>query len=162
MIEPRIKSPTKGVTVPQDFCKMVADVFSKNFATQLKKMPKEATFPTFDVIGTIFPKEIFLAICLSFKNQTTATTVYASLDFDPKATLPKAQDLLHLAVDAIGSVFEHMLETPEALAEPGLDKILGVPYEWAPHELEKRKVYLKVDKANLSLELAASKLLGED
>ncbi|OFZ54447.1 MAG: hypothetical protein A2428_01700 [Bdellovibrionales bacterium RIFOXYC1_FULL_54_43] len=145
----------KSSPLPVDYLRMVSEVFTANFDSPLKKLKKLAgAMPAFSGHGEIFSQEIVLAVSLSIKGHLAATTVYASVDFDPKASSPTVEELLSGCVDAIGTVFSQLLleDRLKPLLEEPLSALENVPFEWTALEVERRQVYIKLDRANLDLE----------
>lgn len=161
MIENRKGSPLRSSPLPADFLKMVSQVFAANFDTGLKKMSELLKAETrFKAHGNVFADEVVLSVSLLTEGQMAATTVHASCDFDPKASSPTIEDLLNASVDAIGSLFAQLLvennQTKlEQLASESLSALENVPFEWTPVQVEKRKVFLKIDKSNPELDQMA-------
>jgi hypothetical protein len=160
-------APAKGSELPRDFLKMVEDVFSTHFADHLTRLSSIQKGPHFVAAGHVFLDEMVLAITLTFKNKLNATTLYASLDYDPQASQPTIQDLLNLAVDGLGATLQVLLpqsETPtEAEYEPWLSQALSDfetgPLFWTQAEIEKRAIWYKLDKANTQLDSLADQWL---
>jgi hypothetical protein len=102
--------PMKSIELPLDFVKMVREVLEGHFGDGLKAMEKEGLCkePGFLVTGAIWPDEIILSASLISEGTPQATTVHASVDFDPKASSPTLQDQLNLCVDGIGSGFQNL------------------------------------------------------
>lgn len=151
---------TKPSPLPSDYTKMVAEVFTANFDGGLKALKKNGHKAEFRVTGNVFTDEVALAISLVIEGQLAATTVHASIDFDPRASSPTVQDLLGLCVDASGTLFGQLLDPKspariEQVASQSLGSLEKVPFDWTALELEKRKVYLKIDKSNPDLDRAA-------
>ncbi|MEK6577929.1 MAG: hypothetical protein AABZ55_01765 [Bdellovibrionota bacterium] len=153
-MERRLSSTGKSSPLPQDYLKMVGDVFKNNFDAGLKALNKITSSKIyFKAIGEIFTNEVVLCVSLLEKGQLAATTVYASLDFDPKANKPTVQDLLDNAVDAIGAVYNTLLNSDdpkvlEQISARSLAALEDVPFEWTSVVIEKRKVYVMLDKSN--------------
>jgi|GEM_PF-751567 len=167
LLKPKTKSTS---SLPLDYTKMVADVFAKHFQRNIDLLEKESgSKPMFTVSGNIFSDEIILSVSLGFKNSIAPTTLHISADFDPAARFPTAQDLLDVFVDAAGSWLEGYLgegsstpEKREALLSPSMnafEPFADVPYSWTEVEVEKRKVFIKADKSNPSLEEATNQWL---
>lgn len=144
--------------LPAEFAKMVKDVYSTNFAEGLAAVTKVAEGPAyFDTRGVIYSDEIVLGVSLCIEDQLSATTIYCSVDFDPKASTPKAEDLLGLCVDAIGSFFLQFMDPAkpdliEQLAAGTLSALEDIPFHWTQIEFEKKRLWMKVDKANPRLD----------
>ena len=155
---------TKTADLPVDFLKMVKEVFTTTFDAGLKEVAKLKSNPQFSIRGRIYPQEVVLCITLLFDGQIAATSAYASVDFDPKASSPTIQDLLGLCVDALASVYETLLdpkhpERIEQLADESLSAMDEVPFEWTLVQVDKKKIYVKMDKANPVLDEAADEWL---
>jgi len=168
-MESRKRSPLKSSDLPVDFLKMVGEVFATNFDEGLKAFEKVTggAASSFKAGGQIFADEIVLTVSLLTENQIAATTAYASIDFDPKASSPTLQDQLAFCVDALGGLFSVLMdpgkpEELEKLANESLSALEDVPYDWTPVDVEKRKVYLKLDKSNPVLEQAADDWLAKN
>lgn len=156
---------TRASSLPVDYLKMITEVFDTNFDAGLKALAKLSPGElSFVASGAIFVDEIVLCISIVEKNQLAATSVYASSDFDPKASSPTVQDLLAACVDAIGAVFAQLLapETPEVLeqvASHTLAALEGIPYFWTEVKIENRRIHMKVDKSNPTLDAVADEWL---
>lgn len=153
------RSPSSPL--PVDFLKMVVDVFASNFDAGLKELRKHTKGDlSFSAEGAIYADEILLAVSLIEESQLAATTVYASSDFDPKASAPSAQDLLAVCVDGIGAVLAPLLDPEDPkrialLAEESLSALDDIPFEWTSIPVERRKLFVRIDKANPKLEALA-------
>lgn len=160
----------KGITgLPLDFLNMVQEVFGNHFEEGLKALAKlvESEPAGFHAQGAVFPNEVVLSVTLGMESQISATTVHASCDFDPKASAPKAEDLLRLCVDAVGSVFQELLNPKDEkrlkqLADESLSALEDVPFDWTPVEVDKQRVFLKIDKSNPRLDDMADQFLREN
>ena len=97
--------------IPSDYAKLVNDVFTTNFDAGLKALEKATRGKFhFSATGRIYASEVILCVSLLEENQLAATSVYASCDFDSKASSPTIEDLLSAGVDAAGAVFGELLE----------------------------------------------------
>ncbi len=159
---------SKAADLPTDFRKIVCDVYATNFGDGLKLLKKhQKAKNSFEVRGSIFADEIVMAVSLVTEGQMAATTIHCSLDFDPKASSPTAQDLLAVCVDAIGSLFATLLDPtkPEQillLADGSSALYDELPLEWTKVEFENRRVYLLVDRSNPTLDEMTDKWLAEN
>lgn len=157
-LERRKTEAQRSSPLPQDYLSMVAEVFTTNFDSGLKKLSKLTKDKVhFDASGEIFPEEIILAVTLFQEKKLNASTVYASCDFDPKASSPTIQDLLPLCVDAIGAVFQPLLtskdpEVFDQLISSSLSALDNIPFEWTKLQVENKRVYVKMNKANPRLD----------
>jgi len=135
---------------------MVQDVMRATFEERLAVHKADA-----DVSGEVYPDEIVLTVAAVPVGQQalSAFSVHASVDFDPLASSPKAEDLLRFCVDAVGDVFKAVIDQEPGLA---LSDLRGVPLEWDSVEISKRKVYLKVDRSNPKLDRMADDWLAKN
>ncbi len=145
---------------------------------------------TFEIQGAIYADEILLSISLHEPSRVAATTVHTSCEFDPKASAPNAQDILGACVDAasemftsildpnssierlnsllndsLGSLIEHSELKKAEAAEPenkSEKKLTALPIEWTLYEVNRMKIYLRVDKANLVLDQQAEDWLEKN
>ena len=164
MTERRKPDLSKSSPLPADFLKMVAEVFNANFDTGLKGLKKlTSSKAAFSASGAMYASEIVLSVSLMIEGQLAATTVYASSDFDPKASSPTVEDLINAGVDAIGSVFAEILKPGklEQVASESLSALENVPFDWAGVDIEKRRIFLKIDKSNPNLEQMADDWLAK-
>ena len=144
--------------LPSDFLKMVNEVFTTNFDDEIKALaPHARGVLAFASTGALYSDEVILSVSITEEAQMAATTVHASLDFDPKASAPTAQDLLSLAVDAIGEVFHTLIdvkneERMQQILAGSLGALDGIPLLWTQVQVEKKPVFVKIDKSNPTLE----------
>ena len=159
--------PARSSDLPADYLKMVLEVFTSNIAEGAKLVQEvSGKSVSFDVAGAIYPDEVLLAVSLVGEGEMVPTTVYASVDFDPKASHPTIEDLLGRCVDAAGTVFSEFLdpEHPERvkqLGESSLSAFENVPFEWTPVTIEKQKVHVRVDRTHLALDQMADDWLAK-
>ncbi len=166
-MEKRIRGQSKSSPIPADYAKMVTEVFNANFDHGLKKLAKmKKSPPRFVVSGAVYLDEIVLSISLLIGKELAATTVHGSVDFDPRASSPSVQDLLGVCVDAIGTVFSPLLSTGDeqlvTLADEPLAALQGVPFDWTRIEIEKSRVFVKIDKSNPELDQMADAWLQKN
>jgi hypothetical protein len=163
MKEKRLPAAT-GSDLPVDFLKMVAEVFTTNFQEGLEALAKANAAQRFEADGTVYPDEIVLSVSLGQTNQISATTVHASSDFDPAASAPPAEDLLSANIDAIGAVFAQLFipNNIDKLATGHLSELEGMPFEWTEIEINKRKIFIKIDKSNLTLDKMTDEWLSKN
>lgn len=163
-MESRKSDRQKPNLLPPDFLKMVCEVSTTAFAEFLKEAEAQGQSLHFECNGAIFKEELILSLSLCQKDRLGATTVSISSDFDPKASAPKAEDLLALCVDAAGEVLQTIVEHPknrESLLDASLSAFEDIPFEWTPMEIQKRRLYVKVDRSNPKLDLLADDWLQE-
>jgi hypothetical protein len=142
-MERRKKSAAKSSGIPADYSKMVSEVLGSNFDHGLKKIQKlKGAKARFEVTGAIYLDEVVLAATLLIGKELAATTVYASIDYDPRASVPQIQDLLSACVDAVGNVFYPLLNSDkkgqlERLVDQSLSALDSVPFEWTEMPVER-------------------------
>jgi hypothetical protein len=159
---------SRAAELPLDFTKVVREVYTTNFADSLKQLAKlQKSKSVFNVHGAIFPNEIVMGISLITDGAITATTVHCSVDFDPTASSPTAQDVLNICVDAIGSLYGTLLDPtkPERIARVATGELADleeIPLEWTKVEFDGRRVWLLVDKSNPTLDEMTDKWLAEN
>ena len=172
-MERRKGDTLRSSPLPVDYLQMIREVFATNFDEGLAKLK---TFResqggsadiTFEATGAVYPDELLVSVSVIEKDQLAATTVHASADFDPKASSPTIQDLLGLCVDAIGTIFAQLLdpaneEKLEALNSESLASLDDIPFHWTETTVEKRKIFLKVDKSNPRLDQLADDWLNKN
>ena len=137
-MERRKGANTRSSPLPVDYIKMITEVFSSNFDAGIQALQKLTPGKLgFSATGAVYLDEVVLCISLLEEDQLAATSVYASTDFDPKASAPTVQDLLAACVDAIGAVFGELLdsEKPEVLEQVAahtLAALENIPYLYFP------------------------------
>ncbi len=167
-IERRKPNPKhKSSPLPVDFLKMVKEVYSRHFEAPLAALAKIRPNPFFETRGAIYPDEVVLAVSLHHKGHLPATTVYASCDYDPKASSPQIQDVINFCVDAAATLFDQLLDMKDVeglrkLADEPLATLENVPFYWSQVEVAGKRVYLKIDKANLELDEATDAWLEKN
>ncbi|MCM0605643.1 MAG: hypothetical protein KA715_06090 [Xanthomonadaceae bacterium] len=144
-------------TLPKEYLKMVDDVFAKNFADGLKVLGEYLKKPRFHTSGKIYQDELQLCVSILSEGELAATSVHASCDYDSKANLPTVNDRLADCVDAAGIIWANLLDTdkPEAIEElsaRSLTAMENVPFEWTKVEVNKRKIFVCVDKTNPAID----------
>lgn len=159
---------SRSSELPVDFTKIVKEVYTTNFADGLKALKKvQKAKNSFEVRGAIYVDEIVLGVSLVTEGAMAATTIYCSVDFDPAASTPTAQDLLNICVDAVGSLYGTLLDPAkpdriENLAAGSFSAFEEIPLEWTKVEFDGRRVYLLVDKSNPTLDEMTDRWLAEN
>jgi hypothetical protein len=157
-MERRNTEAKRASPLPKDYLAMVTEVFATNFDEGIKKLADLTKDKVhFDATGEIYPEEIILCVTLFQEKKLNASTVFASVDFDPKASSPTIQDLLPLCVDAIGAVFQPLMtskdpEVFEQLMSASLSALDNIPFEWTKLQVENKRVYVKMNKTNPRLD----------
>ena len=166
-METRKSHLTKFSPLPADYMKMVNEVFTTNFDAGLKKLAELSEGkPYFETSGRIYADEIILCVSLMHKGQLAATSVYASADFDSKASSPTIQDLLAACVDAAGAIYGQLLspdrpEVLEQMANQSLSALENIPFQWTAVQLDRYPIHVKIDKANPNLDQMADEWLSQ-
>lgn len=159
---------SRAAELPVDFTRIVREVYTTNFADGMKLVKKHLKAKNaFEVRGAIFANEIVMAVSLVTDGVMPATTIHCSVDFDPTASAPTAQDMLNICVDAIGSLYGTVLDPAkpdrvERLAAGDLASFEELPLEWTKVEFDGRRVYLLVDKSNPALDEMTDRWLAEN
>lgn len=167
-MERRRGAQSRSTPLPLDYLKMVNEVFTSNFDAGLKALSELMEGrPGFEASGAVYSDEVVLCVTLAEEDQIAATTVYASSDFDPKASSPTIQDLLSACVDGIGAVYGQILsaENPERLeqvASQSLSAMDNIPFHWSEVKIDRYRIYLKVDKSNPKLDQMADDWLRKN
>lgn len=156
----------KASPLPPDYLKMVTEVFTSNFSEGMAMLAKHAGDPRIEATGAIYPEELILSVSIIHEGQLAATTAHASVDFDARASSPTIQDLLGLCVDALGSVYGEILDPSkpdriEQVADHSLSAMENIPFEWMSVKVEKREIFVKVDKSNPKLDDLADNWLAK-
>lgn len=171
-IDPRLNRPTE---VPADYLRMVSEVFHGNFEEGLKAYAKRRKNPRFEASGALYLDEVVLSMTLADDDSIAATTVHVSADFDPTASAPKAEDLLAACVDAAGALFGQILDPKAKNFEERIDKLsqdalselvdtpgLDLPFEWTEVQIDKKRLFLKIDKSNPLIESMTERWLDQN
>lgn len=128
----------KATSLPSDYTKVVKEVFETQFKDSIQNKQ-------FTIEGKIWPDEILFAASLGSTGSLKAVTVFCSVDFDPNASLPTAEELLAACVDVCGHFFQHFFqENPDPI---DLRPLVWTPYEWSG-----RTAFVRVDQSNLQLD----------
>lgn len=156
-METRLKDQ-KVTLLPLDYTKLVAEVVYTQFAEVFDAFHAEKRVaPKVVARGSLGPSEIILALSFEKPNSIAAVTTYASVDYDPKASLPKAEELLGACLDALGAYLEGFLNKMDLdranhFFEGQWDLFSDIAHEWTEVSVDGRKVFLRVDRANLGLD----------
>lgn len=169
ILERRLKSPGTGIALPTDYTTIVEELFANHFEKSLETLKKESPSLKIMVMGSIHSNEILLSVSFYSEGAVAATTFHSSVDFDPAASSPKAEELLGTCVDALGSVMTPYLDFSGKEKTQHRDFFLGpkfpddlvVPQKWTEIPVERRTVFIRVDKMNPRLELEAESWLND-
>ena len=166
-METRKAQEFRSSELPPDYLKMIMEIFASNFDEGLKALSKVHGKSRFEARGEIYPDEIVLAISLVSAGQIAATTAHASTDFDPKASSPTLEELLSACVDAAGTFFGDAFNPKKPdkitqLSSESLSALESAPFEWTAIEIDRFRIYLKVDKSNPVLDQMADEWLRKN
>lgn len=155
----------KATSLPKDYLKLVGEIFAENFKPNLEALGKIVSPPRVRVHGNLYPDEIVLSVSIIFEKQMAGLTLHASTDFDPKATSPKAEDLLAVCMDTLGDAFATLFDAGDVTALKALvleksDENHPLPIQWSEVENGKRRLYIKFDRSNPELEQMAEDWLN--
>jgi hypothetical protein len=162
----RKESAGKSSALPSDYLQMVEEVFSSNFSDTLDKLSTD-TPARFVAGGDVFADEVVVSLSLLKEGKLSGLSLFASSDFDPKASAPTIETLLSVCVDGIGQVFQGLFEIAEkkdalaSLLDLNLADLPELPLMWTQIEVEKRKLFVRVDRSNPVLDQAADDWLAK-
>jgi hypothetical protein len=159
--------------LPVDYLRLVEQTLTQALEPGLIEMRKTHPVSEFAAGGAIYADEVLLAITLSHGvSNLSATTLYASADFNPLADKPGLEATLSACLDAVGTIFEYYLDTayPERITQLGhhsLSALEEAPFEWTAFEPSseaevKVAVHVKMDKSNPQLDSLTEKWLMEN
>ncbi len=141
-MEPRLSTSRKWSPLPAELLQQVQSVFRDSFRAELKNGTVEAS-------GKIFPEEILVQVGVVQAHELKQANFVVSIGY--KQSKDNVLKLLHLAVDAMASLFEQYFA-----AETDAD----FPRVWEEVDFEKRKIYIQYHTTNSKLEADADKILG--
>ena len=156
-MEPRKKQKKRPTILPLDFTKNVSTLFNKQFKNQMNKAE-------FIVKGDLYPDEILLCISLVQEKALRAATMYLSLDVNNEMNEKpeKITDFLKSMVDAAASWFHQSFSEAK---QKGIEGILAAMDElqpaWQKFEWDGNTLYVKLNKDNHVLEIAADRFLRD-
>lgn len=153
----------KPTELPVDYLRLVSETLTNALDAGLKELKKIHPESVLRSTGQIYGDEVVLAVTLSHgKNVVSATTVYASADYNPNAEKPTLEMVLGACLDAAGSVFDYYLDPKDPakvaqIADSSLGSLEEAPFEWSAIELNDSKipVWVKLDKSNPELDTMA-------
>jgi hypothetical protein len=158
--------------LPVDYLRLVESTLTEGAAQGLAELKKIHPICEFSANGAIYGDEVFLAITLSHGTKNlSATTVYASADFNPSAEKPGLETILNECFEAAGAVFLHYLDLDHSeriaqIAHHSISALEEAPFEWATQsnsdEPSPVTVWVKIDKSNPMLDYLTEKWLIEN
>lgn len=142
-MQPRLKTSKKWTPLPAELVQQIQSVFSQGFAEHVRGATIEAR-------GQIYPEEILIGVGVHRKGALKQTGWEISIGY--RKDKDNVLKLLHLAVDAVGALFEQTF-TAESDAE--------FPRIWEELDFEGRKIHVQYSTANSELEAEADRWLGK-
>lgn len=143
-MQPRLKTSKKWTPLPKELMQQIQSVFSQGFQQYTKGGKVEAG-------GRIYPEEILIRVGYRAPGALRQNNWEISLAY--RKDKDNVLKLLHLAVDAIGALFEQSFT-----AENDHD----FPRIWEQVDFEGRPLFVQYTTDNSELEAQANRLLGQD
>lgn len=141
-MEPRLPKSRKWTPLPKEFLQQIRTVFADSFKQQIGKGKMVAD-------GRIYPEEILISVGYIEPGSIRQRGFDVSVEY--KKDKDNVLKLLHLAVDAAGSLFEQLFTADES----------EFPLIWTQFDFEGRKIFAQYSTTNEELEAAADKFLGK-
>lgn len=141
-MEPRLSTSRKWSPLPKELIQQIQSVFKQTFHAELEGRTVEAA-------GKIFPEEILVEVGVRQAAKLKQANFVVSIAYNQRKD--NVLKLLHLAVDAVASLFEQYFA-----AEDDAD----FPRSWEEVDFENRKIYVVYHTVNSELESEADRWLG--
>lgn len=157
----RHQSTFPPADLPLDYLKLVEETLATATEKGLIELKKKYPDSKFKAYGAIYADEVLLAITLSHgATNLAATTVYASVDYNPNLPAPSLETILSACLDAVGTIYHFYLDPDdtdkiEQLSNHSLSAIEEAPFEWTtidPIGTAKIPTWVKMDKTNPELD----------
>lgn len=142
-MEPRLSTSRKWTPLPEEFLGQIGSVFKQSFSSHIGT-------GSIEIEGKIYPEEILISA--GFREHKALKQSNWAVSIEYKRNKDNVLKLLHLAVDALASLFEQYFA-----AESDQD----FPRVWEEADFEGRKIYVEYNTINSSLESEADRILGE-
>lgn len=142
-MQPRLKTSKKWTPLPAELVQQIKSIFQQGFAEHVRGATVEAR-------GQIYPEEILIGVGVKREGSLKQPGWEISIPY--RKDKDNVLKLLHLAVDAVGALFEQTFS-----AEDDAD----FPRIWEELEFEGRKIYVQFTTANTELEAEADRWLGK-
>jgi hypothetical protein len=159
-------SMTKPTPLPKDYLSIVEEALHSTFDAGLQRVIAKTKEARFYASGAVFGDEIRLTGSLLYgKDSLNATSIHASIDFDPATGSETVDTRLASCIDAIGDWLEHYLQNEdEEIFESFINMSLGSmedgPFDWTESKEGKTpRAWIKIDKLNPVLETLADEWL---
>lgn len=167
-MERRKDTPYEGTKIPGDYLKIIQEVFNKNFSKHLLKEKKGKE--NFVAFGGLYSDEVLLVISLRNPGHLRTTTCHASVDYPAPQFRSESQGKaksfsvseavefsINLCVDAIAGFSQSYFDDGRPV-----DYDSEYKQDWTVFEIEKQKIYIKVNRDNLELKDQANAILEQD
>jgi hypothetical protein len=141
-MQPRLKTSRKWTPLPQELVEQIQSVFRQSFREHMTDGRIEAA-------GRIFPEEILIRVGYVAPQRLKQSNWEISIAY--KRDKDNVLKLLHLAVDAIGALFEQLFNSENDHDFPRL---------WEAVDFEGRQIFVQYSTVNSQLEAEADRLLG--
>lgn len=141
-MQPRLGSSKKWTPLPKELMQQVRAVFNETFAEHLGKGKIETE-------GRIYPGEILISVGFREKGVLKQSNFEVSIAY--KKDKDNVLKLLHLAVDAAGSLLDKVFTSEDDSEFPRI---------WTEVDFEGRQIYVQYTTVNSELESAADSILG--
>jgi len=156
-LQPRRRQVKVPQSLPTDFIKNIAKLFNDQFK-------KEKGGASFSIYGGLYNDEALLCISLAEAGKLLAASLYFSADLGKSVAVKPEQvtNLLKSMVDLAASWFAQSFTGRETTGlEAILEALEDLERGWQKVKWEKRDIYVKVNRANQTLEAAADRILRE-
>lgn len=171
LMEKRKELPDTAPTstpLPKDYLAIVEEALHSTFEAGLKRVIAKTNEAHFHASGAVFGDEIRLTGTLLYgKDSLNATSIHASIDFDPITGAETVDARLASCIDAIGDWLEHYLQNEdeevfESFINVSLGGITDGPFDWTEaKDNTTPKAWIKIDKVNPVLETLADEWLNK-
>jgi len=143
-MQPRLKTSRQWTPLPAELIQQMKSVFRQNFQEHIADGEVE-------VAGKIFPGEILVSMGVRYPKALKQSNWEVSIEY--RKEKDNALKMLHLAMDALGALFEQVFT-----AENDHD----FPRVWESVQFEGREIFVQYTTTNSQLEAEADRLLGLD
>lgn len=142
-MQPRLSSSRKWTVLPKELMAQVKSIFTESFQSHIGG-------DSIETEGRIYPEEILMRLSIVPQKGLKQRGFEVSLQY--KKDKDNVLKLVHLAVDAIGSLFEQLFASQDDH---------DFPRVWQEVDFEGRTIFIQYTTANTALEDEANRLLGE-
>ncbi len=160
------ESAANFTPLPKDYLSIVEEALHSTFEAGLKRVISKTNEARFHASGAVYGDEIRLTGTLLYgKDSLNATSIHASIDFDPSTGSETVDARLASCIDAIGDWLEHYLQNEdeeifESFINVSLGGISDGPFDWTEAKDDSNpRAWIKIDKINPVLENLADEWL---